>query len=236
MSADSVEVDLKQHLRILYRRRRLAVAAFAIPAVVAFVYAFTATPVYRAGARLLIEPDDPNIVEFQQVITRRNQVSPNLQTTQRDMLQSRSLARATLDHLGLWDHPEFSGRLDEGFDPLRAARRALSLLRSATFARPDPTDRPSDAETLAESRAISMLQGRLRISGGRNSRVMRLTFTASDPRLAANVVNTLARLHVERDAEFRNTASRDASRWLQERIADQREKLEASERAGSVVI
>lgn len=232
MSADQAEVDLKRHLRTLYRHRRLAVAAFAIPVVIAFVYAFTATPVYRAAARLLIEPDDPNIVEFQQVITRRNQASPNLQTTQRDMLQSRSLARATLDHLGLWDHPEFSGRLDEGFNPLRAARRALSSLRSVVFAGPDPTtNRSPDVETLAESRAISMLQDRLRILGGRNSRVMRLQFTASDPRLAADVVNTLARLHVERDAEFRNTASRDASRWLQQRIEEQREKLEASERA-----
>ncbi|MCY4634690.1 MAG: polysaccharide biosynthesis tyrosine autokinase [Acidobacteria bacterium] len=231
MSTDQVEFDLRQHLRTLYRRRRLAVAAFAIPAVVAFVYAFTATPLYRAQARLLIEPEDPNVVDFQQVITRRNQVSPSLQTTQRDMLQSRSLARATLDELGLWDHPDFGGGLDEGFDPLGAARRALSSLRSAVFPRPAPANRLTDGETLAESRAISMLQNRLRTAGGRNSRVMRLTFTASDGRLAADVVNTLARLHVERDAAFRNTSSREASRWLQQRIADQRHKLEASERA-----
>ena len=231
MSSDQIEFDPQRYLRTLYKRRRPALAAFAIPAVIAFVYAFTATPVYQATTRLLIEPEDPNVVTFQQVVTRRNQVSPNLQTTQRDMLQSQSLARATLDELGLWDHPEFGGGLDERFDPLRAVRRALSSLWSVIFPRPSPTDVPADAETLAESRAISMLQADLRVSGGRNSRVMRLTFTAFDGRLAADVVNTLARLHVERDAEFRNTSSRDASRWLQQRIAEQREKLEASERA-----
>ena len=232
MTSDQGGFDVKQHLRALYRHRRLAVAAFAVPAVLAFVYAFTATPVYRATARLLIEPDDPNVVAFQEVIARRNQgANPNLQTTQRDMLQSRSLARATLDQLGLWDHPEFGGGPDERVDPLRAVRRMLSSLRSAILASRSPRDGPADAESRAESRAISMLQDRLRVSGGRNSRVMRLTFTAFDRRLAADVVNTLARLHVERDAEFRSASSRDASRWLQQRIGEQREKLEASERA-----
>lgn len=232
MVSDQAGVDVKQYLRILYRHRRLAIAAFAIPAVIAFVYAFTATPVYRATARLLIEPEDPNVVAFQQVITRRNPgANPNLQTTQRDMLQSRSLARAALDRLGLWDHPEFGGGLDAGFDPLRAARRTLSSLRSAIFPSPSLSAGAADAENRAESRAVSMLQDKLGVSGGRNSRVMRLTFTAFDGRLAADVVNTLARLHVERDAEFRSSSSREASRWLQQRIAEQRGKLEASERA-----
>ena len=76
-----------------------------------------------------------------------------------------------------------------------------------------------------------MLQARLEVFGGRNSRVLLLSFTASDGRLAADVVNTVARLHVERDTEFRNRASKDASRWLQQQIAEQRERLEASERA-----
>ena len=232
MTSDQAGVDVKQHLRTLYRHRRLAVAVFAIPAVIAFVYAFTATPVYRATARLLIESEDPNVVAFQEVIARRNQgANPGVQTTQRDMLQSRSLARAALDRLGLWDHPEFGGGLDEGLDPLRAVRRTLSSLRSAVLLSPSPQDGPADAESRAESRAISMLQAKLVITGGRNSRVMRLTFTAFDGRLAADVVNAVARLHVERDTEFRNTSSRDASRWLQQRIGEQREKLEASERA-----
>ena len=231
MATDQVGVDVNQHLRTLYRHRRLAVAAFAIPVVVAFVYAFTATPTYRATARLLIEPEDPNVVAFQEVITRRNQVSPNLQTTQRDMLRSRSLARAVLDRLGLWDHPEFGAVLDERLHPLGAVRRALSSLSAAILPSPSPRDGAADAESRAESRAISMLQDKLRVVGGRNSRVMRLTFTAFDGRLAADVVNAVAQLHVERDREFRNTSSRDASRWLQQRIAQQREKLEASERA-----
>lgn len=232
MTSDQAGADVKQHLRTLYRHRRLGGAAFAIPVVIAFAYAFTATPVYRATVRLLIQPENPNVVAFQEVITRRNQGSnPLLQTTQRDMLRGRSLARATLDRLGLWDHPEFGGGLDERFDSFRVVRRTLSSLRSAILPSPSLQDGPADAESRAESDAISILQDQLGVSGGRNSRVVTLTFTAFDPRLAADVVNTVARMHVERDTAFRNTSSKEASTWLQQRIAVQREKLEASELA-----
>ena len=232
MNSDQAGIDVKRQLQILYRRRRLAVTGFAIPVVIAIVYALTATPVYIAGARLLIEAENPNVVAFQEVIPRgRQSANPEVQNTQRDVLRSRSLARATLDRLDLWEHPDFGGGSDGRFEPLRAAGRILSSLLPAFLSSPSPQEGPAIAESRAESEAISALQNRLTISGGRNSRVVRLTFAASDGLVAADVVNTLARLHIERDAEFRNTASRDASRWLQERIAEQRDRLEASERA-----
>jgi len=201
MAQDQVEADIHSYLRALYRRRWLAGAAFAIPVVIAFVYAFTATPTYRATARLVLETENPNVVTFQEVISRRNQVTPNTQTTQRDMLRSRSLARATLDRLGLWDHPEFGGGLDERLNPLRAVRRGLSSVRSAIFPSRSPRDSPADAAIQAESIAISALQDRLQVSAGQNSRVLRLRFTSFDGQLAADVINTLAQLHVERDME-----------------------------------
>ena len=64
-------MDLHYYLRLFYRRRWLAGAVWFTSVVLAFLYAFTATPAYRATARLLIEPDDPNVVGFEQVIRER---------------------------------------------------------------------------------------------------------------------------------------------------------------------
>ena len=112
-------------------------------------------------------------------------------------------------------------------------RRALSWLRAAVFGPPAPAEAEgfADAESRAESRAISALLGRFEVVAGRQSRIVTLRFSAFEPQLAADVVNTLAELHVERDMEFRYTTSRNASQWLEQRIAEQRRKLEASERA-----
>ena len=205
----------------------------------ALVYAFTATPVYRATARLLIEPQDPNVVTFQEVIVERGFFGVDVQTTQRDMLRSRSLARATIDRLDLWNHPEFGGpreetagaRLLRALNPIRMTRRTLSWLRSTVFGAPAEAEGFADAESRAESRAISALLARFEVVAGRQSRIVTLQFSAFEPQLAADVVNTLAELHVERDMEFRYTTSRNASQWLEQRIAEQRRKLEASERA-----
>ena len=233
--------SVHDYLRPLYRRRWLAGTAFASVVVVALLYAFTATPVYRATARLLIDPQDPNVVTFQEVIVERGVFSASnvVQTTQRDMLRSRSLARATIDRLGLLEHPEFGGPREESrwsrtmraLNPIRLVRGALSWLRSVIFPAPDPAEDALASESRAETRAISALLARLEVVAGRQSRVITLRFSAFEPALAADVVNTLARLHVERDMEFRYTSSRNASEWLEQRIAEQRQKLETSERA-----
>ena len=233
--------SVHDYLRPLYRRRWLAGTAFLITVALAFVYAFTATPVYRATARLLIEPQDPNVVTFQEVIVERGLFSMNAQTTQRDMVRSRSLARTVIDRLDLWDHPEFGGpreetaaaRLLRTINPIRLTRLAFSWLRSAILpaSAPSPAEGFADAETRAESRAITALLARLEVVAGRQSQILTLRFSAFEPKLAADVVNALAELHVERDMEFRYTTSRNASRWLEQRIAEQRQKLAASERA-----
>ena len=239
---DRFDVDVQQYLRTLYKRRWLAGAVFLIGLVSALVYAATATPIYQASARLLIEPDDPNVVAFQGVITERGRLGLNFQTTQRDMLQSRTLARATIDRLDLWDDPAILGPVDGPgtFNPLRVLNRlnpvnalghAVSFIRRAISPSVAVEDDAIDPMSRSRSRAISALLARLQVVAGRNSRVVTLRFRSVDPRMAADVANTLARIHVERDMEFRYTSSRDASQWLQLRIAEQRQDLELNERA-----
>ena len=103
------DVHLLDYVRTLYRRRWVALTAFLVVFLSVTVYSFTATPIYEATVKLLIEADEPNIVSFQEVIdeTRTNQ---DYYQTQYDILRSRSLARATLERLGLWDHRRVRGR------------------------------------------------------------------------------------------------------------------------------
>ena len=240
---DLLDIDVHLYLRAIYKRRWLAGAGFLLVLLSAIVYAVTATPIYRASARLLVEPNDPNVVTFQQVIAERGRVGLDFLTTQRDMLRSRSLARATIDRLDLWNDPALLGRDDDlaRFNPLRVLNRinpvnALGRMASSIRGAIHPPvvaegERALDPATRSQSRAVSALLGRLQIVAGRNSRVVTVRFSSVDPRVAADVANSLARLYVERDMEFRYTSSRDASQWLQQRIAEQRQELERTERS-----
>ena len=52
-------------MRVLYKRRWVAVTAFVLVFGLVTVYTFTATPLYEARAQVLIENEEANVVNFQ---------------------------------------------------------------------------------------------------------------------------------------------------------------------------
>ena len=236
-SAPERETDVYTYLRVLYRRRHLAVAALLIPVLAAVSYVVIAPSVYRASVRLQLENRNVRVLPFDEVIAGQPGYGMEFQPTQRDALSSRSLARATIERLDLWDAPEF---VDPYVDPIGfvigPVNRMVSTIRAAIQPSPQSPSRrrrnsAASPESRRESMVISRFLANLRIDAVRNSRVLGVSFDSRDAQLAADVANTLARVYIERDVEFRTGSSRDASEWLQQRIAEQRRHLEANERA-----
>ena len=62
------ERHLADYVKVLYKRRWTAFTAFALVFGGVTVYTFTATPLYEARTRLLIETDEQNVVSFKQVV------------------------------------------------------------------------------------------------------------------------------------------------------------------------
>jgi uncharacterized protein involved in exopolysaccharide biosynthesis len=102
IASSSNEPHLNEYLRVLYKRRWSAATALVVVLVSAVVYTFTVTPVFEARAQLLIEAENPNVISFKEVIEQEKATSDYYQTQYR-ILQSRTLARRTLDKLAMWD-------------------------------------------------------------------------------------------------------------------------------------
>ena len=235
-SAPERETDVYTYLRVLYRRRYLAVAALLIPVLAAASYVVTAPSVYRATVRLQLENRNLRVLPFEEVIAGQPGSGMQLEATQRDALISRSLARATIERLDLWDDPEF---VDPYVVPIGfvigPVNRMVSFIRAAIQPSPQSPSRrrrnsAASPESQRESMVISRFLENLRIDAVRNSLVLAVSFDSRDAQLAADVANTLARIYIERDVEFRTGSSRNASEWLLQRIAEQRRHLEANER------
>src|SRR6266853_713090 len=105
------EVHLSDYLRVLYKRRWPAVTAFLLVFVSACIYTFTATPIYSARVQILIEKEASNVVAFKEAV-EQNQSTDDYYQTQYRILQSRALARRTLNALKLWHHPQFDPGAD----------------------------------------------------------------------------------------------------------------------------
>lgn len=218
------------YLRSIWERR-LVVAGITLAAILAAVlYCVTATPVYQASAQLAIEPENPNVLAFKPVIEEETSKSDYYQT-QYQLLRSRTLARTTLDRLKLWTHPDFVARPDWGgamaqhLIALAATRTEAQVVDAAPGEPPEPT------ESVAELQAIGRFLANLTIEPVRGSRLLNVRFLSSDPVVSRNVVNTLLRAHIERTLDFRSAASREALRWLNLRLAQQRKLVEESEHA-----
>src|ERR1700674_4664577 len=111
LGGTDVDVHLLDYVKVLYKRRWTAMTAFLIVFVTVTIYTFTATPLYEAKVQILIEKEATNVVSFKEAF-EQNQVADDYYQTQYKILQSRALARRTLDGLKLWNHPRFNAKMD----------------------------------------------------------------------------------------------------------------------------
>jgi capsular exopolysaccharide synthesis family protein len=220
---------LLDYFRVVVKRRHIGIAAFAVVTLAAVVYAFTATPIYEGRAQLLIESDDPNIVDFKQVTGE--QVSTNAVSrqdyyqTQYRLLQSRSVVKKTIDTLTLWDVPELNATASASPLSFAAAREWIGgLFSSVSEAAVTGVD-----ETTAQARTIDEFLRRLKVVPVRNSRLAEVAFRSQDPVLAARVANNVAQSYIDMNLEFRFTATREASAWLEQQLTEQRKGVEGAE-------
>src|SRR4051812_5332342 len=166
--------NLVDYLRVLHKRRWTAATAFLIIVASVTTYTFTATSIYEARTRLLIEADGPNVINFAEVVDEQRTKADYYQT-QYNILQSRLLARKTIQALQLWDNPYLGGGSNGGF--------WTRLIGFGSPAHPAP-GQPNSGETLEQSRTIDKFLDNLTVSPIRNSRLVDIKYRLPDPDLA----------------------------------------------------
>jgi polysaccharide biosynthesis transport protein len=225
------ETPLIDYVKVLYKRRWTAFTAFALVVGAITVYTFTATPIYEARTRLLLEAEQQHVVNFKEVVDE-DQTKADYYQTQYNVLQSRALARRTLDGLRLWNTPPFGGTNNQGFS-LTSAIIGGPVFIAGLFKGSDGADAAKGTtavdETTAQSSAIDAFASQLTVSPIRNSRLVDVKYRHPDPALAARIVNALAKNYIEQNLEFRFMASKEANDWLGARLAEQRKEVEAAE-------
>src|SRR5262249_35531666 len=117
------------YLRVVYRRRWIALPVFLAVFVVGAVNAFRETPVYQARAQLLIQKDAPSVARLDQVFQAENSwYDSDFYQTQLRLLQSGPLARRGIDDLHLWSPP----KLGNGPEPKASISLSALLWRGTS--------------------------------------------------------------------------------------------------------
>ncbi len=223
------------YLRILYRRRWVAVPVFLVIFVTSAINTVRTTPVYEATAEILIEKDSSKVASLNDLFQQQESwYNDDFYQTQYRILQSRSLARRTITAAKMWEHPDFDGGVQtrSGFSLRGVLFSGVSAV--GRLVKPAPVPRASTGpadETAAQSPVIDACLGRLTVVPIRNSRLVDVKFVSANPEMAARLANALAHAYIEQNMEFKFLASKEANDWLSDRVTEQRKKVEESDAA-----
>lgn len=211
---------IAQYLRIVYRHRLPAAAALVAVVGAALAFVLTATPVFEARGELLIQVEGADAIQLRDSVDHEQMTTDDYQT-EYAILRSRSIARRTIDRLKLWEHPEFAVSEQKGW---------LSSLLGSSEA-PSREVVPEESETANQTRVINRFLTNLGVDPVTNSRLVDVKFRSADPKLAKDVVNTLADTYINQNVETRFQASKKAAEWLEQQLAEQRGRLEKGQQS-----
>lgn len=219
-------------LKVLYKRRWLVGGVFVTVFAVAVTDTLTATRVYEARARLLIEPGEQHILKKVRPVVN-DSARRDYFLTQYSLLRSRDLAARALEAMNAWETPHFAGGRSRGTFSLRRTLTALpSKAVSFLLGNEQSRDaRRATSETRRQSNAVTAFLARLRINPIFKSWLVDLRFRDADPDVATAAVNALAEAYIAHSLESRFLASQEATEWLNERIAEQRTAVAAEQAA-----
>lgn len=224
------ELDLREYLYILQRRWRTVALCFLVVVTMVTFRDLSMQPVYTATTLLEIEPDAPKILNFDDLL-QVDSTNDAFYQTQYRLIASRSLARRVIERQNLLEHAEFGAGANRepgfisrgiGFVTSIPSRIASTVRYVLDTSPPEVTaEDVADAEPLEDPRyrgAVSAFLGRLVIEPVRNTRLVEVSWSASDPILAATVTNGVADAYVEMNLEAKYETTENASEFLATQI------------------
>ena len=203
------ERHLSDYLMVL--RKHLWLIASSVLAIVTIVtiQTFRMQPIYDATARIEIDRENTNILPFSG--TESYDIYEDLEQyieTQSKILTSQTLASLTIKSLKLDQDQRFGGHPRE-----------------------PSTVEVAQANTGAPSSALWIFLGGISVKRVPNSRLLDVTFSTGDPKLAAQIVNVHVANFIEQNFQSRYEATMQASNWLSGQLDELKAKVENSEDA-----
>lgn len=210
--------DMDKILAMARRQWWVVAASVCVFVLAGAIYAFTAQAQYVASASILIDQNNSMVVDrFSELGGTLEDESAIL--SQVELLKSAKLARQVVDTLGLAADPSIASPPAPSF-----ASRALGLVSALFQPAPPEEERVAMEDDALRSAAVRRLQSALSVERIGRSSVLRISFVSTDPLQAARIAQAYANAYVAEQLDSKFAAIRRASEWLENRIAELRER------------
>ena len=218
------ELELKDILEILKKRKVFLLVFVLVVTLSAAFYSFTAKPVYKAKARVLVNLEKPDPVKLTNNLPVEFKGKEFFET-QLALIKSRSLIRNVIEKLNLAESSEFDSDTPAFISDLRTWFNSLAIKLKLENASSDSTEPDS------YSLLIDKIMRRLQVEQVRTSRVLEISFEGKSPPLIAEITNALTNEYIIKTLSLYNSSDGNISGWLDKKLGDLNVKLMDSEKA-----
>jgi succinoglycan biosynthesis transport protein ExoP len=203
---------------IVRRQWPLIAAILAGTLALIIIYLLTATPMYTANARILMDTRQTQVLDKDSGVTNAL-IDPGFVDSQVEILNSDDLVLSIVRRLKLTEDPEFNGS-NPGIIPM-VIGKVMSLFSS---------DGPPSKERI-ERGAVETIQKNLKVERVLTTYVLSVSFRSLNAEKAAQITNAISDAYMVGALEAKYQSTKRAGEWLQQRSAELREQATASDRA-----
>lgn len=212
---------LPDYWRIVVKRRWVVLSCLLILFTTVMIGTLKQKPVYAGRVLIEINPEQPNVLNFKEVLQISATDVDSYRETQYRVMQSRSLAQRVVQDLELYRLPEFYRR-----------RSLFGLIERDPEKIPSPSDPgPPDPGMEAYRNSLKYFMDSVDVSPVRRSNLVEATFFSEDPKLAQRIANQLASDYIDQNLQVKWDETLKASEWLSGQLVGLKAKLEKSEDA-----
>ena len=210
---------LREYVQIILKRRWVVLTCLLAVFTTVAIGTLKQKPVYEGKVVVEINPEQPNVLNFKEVLQISTVDVDSYRETQYKVLQSRTLAERVVQALQLYKNPEF---YQERWPFGLIVANPKTLPSSSNSAPPD---------VLSDNyrNSVQHLIDSMDVRPVRRSNLVEVAVDSQDPKLAARVANQLANEYIEQNLQVRWDETIKASEWLQGQLTNLKGKLEKDE-------
>lgn len=235
------EPPIREILSVLKRRRTLLIGIIVLITGLATIVGLSWPVNYTATALVMIEPREQKLVDMEQVVESwsANNASIDLLTaamqTQIKVIEAEQTVEGAMDRLSLLDADRLIAEAREADEPrtFTALGYTLSLASArdwlAQFGLANDVQAHEQLEITPvhqlRTQAIDRTRQGLKVEILPRSYVISISYEASEPKVAAGLVNALVDTYLEEQREHKKEKTHLARRWLVERAGELQAEL-----------
>ena len=249
-NADS-DIHLLDYWRAVRKRLWLVISIVALITMLSVIYVARKPDIYQAGARVQVDLENSGALVGKTPYVFGPTNDPTYFNTQLQILISPGLMRRVVKALDLEHNPDFfKGNSTQKRSTWQTVKGMVGL---GGVSKPDDNTKAKDElqlrntgtvstahEDLAEAKRlapyVAFILGGLKVDPVKETRglyketrLIDITFTHTDPEVAARVVNAIAKTYVFNNLEKKGETNTTTAEFLEKRIAELQQKVRTDE-------